>query len=69
MVVGFLQKMNLLAECLRDCDRALQISTSYAKVMLLSFGSHTVSLLTAIGDRNIPYEFIFFVCGFFRFVL
>ncbi|XP_062154808.1 uncharacterized protein LOC133862909 isoform X1 [Alnus glutinosa] len=26
-----LHKMNLLAECLRDCDRALQISTSYAK--------------------------------------
>lgn len=33
MDVGFLQKMDLLAECLRDCDRALQISTSYAKVI------------------------------------
>jgi hypothetical protein len=69
MLVGFLQKMDLLAECLRDCDRALQISTSYAKVMLLSCGSHTVSLLTAIGDGNILYEFIFFVCGFIIFVL
>ncbi|KAL5733075.1 hypothetical protein ACOSQ2_032767 [Xanthoceras sorbifolium] len=28
---NLLQKMNLLVECLRDCNRALQISPSYAK--------------------------------------
>lgn len=35
-----LQKMDLQLECLRDCNRALQISSTYAKVKLISFDIH-----------------------------
>lgn len=51
--------MNLLKECVRDCNRALQTSPSYAKVKSALYGSN-FRLCCAIMLRIINGSFVIF---------
>ena len=66
----FLQKMDLQLECLRDCNRALQISSNYAKVKLISY--HIMFVDTpynplVVRSSLIAMSYVLFFFFFFLF--